>query len=484
MKPLPRKSRLGNSDESNRLAARLVGCVPAATVEMETLCRMAGIKVSQNIPTAAVECVRRPRLLINPDFAAKYCQRDEHLFLLVMHELWHIILAHTRLYPRVTPAHNVAFDAIINAGLSRQYYDKPEYRGFFEALNPADKFPSVLLRPPVGWPHNPEYPDVGPPGTRQILERLYPLGNSKRASMPFYEEILQLLRQYAEQNGWVWVDGEPFLLGDHSDSDAEGQVFVDPILGETMKKIASKMPAQFGGQKPGRGGTRSDWMSDLAPPIENTRRTFSHVLRRCLGPRQGGQRRRQKTPIPTISGTSVLPNPRDRLATARRQLGIPNTIWAQPGTVKARVPEVPSKAHVYLDVSGSMAEVLPHLLGLILPYVVAGQVDIFQFSTVVEPLPISRLQNGQLRTTGGTDINCVLEHALDVAPTIHKALLLTDGATGIPWNNLVERVREQNLRIYVVLPAESAWEEDLRDISSFMTTLPPLWGNGTRGRRM
>ncbi|KAB2858888.1 MAG: hypothetical protein F9K46_11355, partial [Anaerolineae bacterium] len=222
MNPRPRKIRLGGLDEGNRLAARLVGCVPAATVEMETLCRMAGIKVSQQIPTAAVECIRRPRLLINPDFAAKYCQRDEHLFLLVMHELWHIILAHTRLYPRVTPAHNVAFDAIINAGLARQYYDKPEYRGFFEALNPSDKFPSVLLRPPVGWPNKPEYPEVGPPGTRQILERLYPLGNSKQTSMPFYEEILQLLRQYAEQNGWVWVDGEPFLLGDHSDSNAEG----------------------------------------------------------------------------------------------------------------------------------------------------------------------------------------------------------------------------------------------------------------------
>lgn len=473
-----RKALRGSGDEGSRLAARLVGCVPAATVEMETLCRMAGIKSTKAIPTAAVECVRRPRLLINPDFAVKYCQRDEHLFLLVMHELWHIILAHTRLYPRVTPAHNVAFDAIINAGLARQYYSKPEYRGFFEELNPADKFPSVLLRPPVGWPTHPEYPDVGPPGTRQILERLYPPPKAKQVAMPFYEEILQLLRQYAEQNGWVWVDGDPFLLGDHSNPDAEGTVFADPILGDTMRRIAGKMPGNLVGQKPGKGGAKGEQMTELVPATEYARRAFSHVLRHCLGPREGGQRRRQKTSIPITSGTSVIPNPRDRLASARRKLGMPNTIWAQPGTIKARVPEVPSKAHVYLDVSGSMAEVLPHLLGLILPYVAAGQADIFQFSTMVESLPLARLQHGRLQTTGGTDINCVLEHVLGVTPLVHKALLLTDGATGIPWGNLVDRVREQNLRIYVVLPSESAWEEDLKDVASFMTTLPPLWGRG------
>ncbi|MBL8163045.1 MAG: VWA domain-containing protein [Anaerolineae bacterium] len=474
---VPRKSAsFRQDDESARLAARLVGCVPSATIEMETLCRLAGVKVSRAIPTAAVECLRRPRLLINPDFAAKYCQRDQHLFLLVMHELWHIILAHTRLYPRVTPAHNVAFDAIINAGLARQYYGTPEFRGFFEALNPEDKFPSMLLRPPVGWPQNPVYPDGGPAGTRQILERLYPRGNVRNASMPFYEEILQLLRQYAEENGWVWVEGEPVLLGDHSNPDAEAAVFADPLLSDTMRRVASRMPSQLGGHKPGRGGTANDQTTEVTVTPEHTRRAFSNVLRRCLGPRMGGERRRQRTPVPSPGGTSVLPNPRDRLSPARRRLGMPATIWVQPSTVKARVPEVPRKANVYLDVSGSMAQVLPHLLGLILPYVAAGQADIFQFSTVVEPLPLARLQSGRLRTTGGTDINCVMRHVLEQKPQVPKVLLLTDGAVGALASELFERVRDQNLRIYVVLPAEAAWEDDLRPIATYMTILPPLWG--------
>lgn len=466
-------SRIPSAENGHQLAARLVGCLPAASVEMETLCRLAGVRISSAVPTAAVECVHRPHLLINPDFAEKYCQRDEHLFLLVMHELWHIILAHTRLYPRVTPAHNIAFDAIINAGLARQY-GQPEFRGFFDVLNPADKFPHVLLRPPEGWPANPQYADVGPAGTRAILQRLYPPSGARGVLMPFYDEILQLLRQYAEENGWVWVDGEPFLLGDHTGLDGETKAFADPLMGELIRRLAEKLPPQPGQR--GMGGARRDQAEDIAAATERARRVFSYILLRCLGPRAGGQRRRSKMPISTLAGTGVLPNPRDRLMSARRQLGVPGTIWNQPGMVRARVPEKPSKAHVYLDVSGSMADILPHLLGLVLPYVARGQVDVFQFSTLVEPLPFAQLQQGYLQTTGGTDINCVLEHALAVQPVIHRALLLTDGATGTPADELAGRVRDRNLHLYVVLPAESPWEDDLRDIAAFMTTLPPLWG--------
>ena len=158
MTDAPKKINVNKHGSSDALVARLISCLPAATFEMETLCRLAGIKVSREIPSAAVECTFRPRLLLNPDFVEKYCARDEHLFLLVMHELWHIILAHTRLYPRGTMAHNIAFDAVINSGLIRQF-NAPEFRGFFEAINKADEFPGCLLRPPEGWPANPTVSD-------------------------------------------------------------------------------------------------------------------------------------------------------------------------------------------------------------------------------------------------------------------------------------------------------------------------------------
>src|SRR5262245_30539096 len=100
------------------LSDRVARSIPGATFELEALVRLVGIEETSEVATAAVTCGARARLLLNPDFVATHCRRDEHLFLLVMHELWHVLLGHTTLYPRPTTAHNIAFDAIINAGLA------------------------------------------------------------------------------------------------------------------------------------------------------------------------------------------------------------------------------------------------------------------------------------------------------------------------------------------------------------------------------
>jgi hypothetical protein len=109
-----------------------------------------------------------------------------------------------------------------------------------------------------------------------------------------------------------------------------------------------------------------------------------------------------------------------------------------------------------------MAHILPHLLGLILPYVRSGQADLYQFSTIVEPLPLDELKRAKLRTTGGTDINCVLQHAIETRPLVRRALVLTDGYTGRPRPELVQRAAEQHLRIHAVLPARMGTKDQLR----------------------
>jgi hypothetical protein len=458
----------------NDLERRLIGCLPAATFEMETFCRLAGVQISDHIPTAAVECISRPRLLLNPQFIAKYCQRDEHLFLLVMHELWHIILAHTRMYPRMTQAQNIAFDAIINATLSRQF-SGPEYHGFFDVLNAADKFPNLLLRPPVGWPHDPQYVDGGgPDGTLQIMQRLYPRFGG-RWQPPLYEEILQLLRQHARDKGTerVLIDSEPTLLGDHSDHGKQSAF--DPTLESIMKRVVGKWP-----QSPmplrtrGDGADAQDWFQTNEETSEQARRAFSHVLKQTLISRPGRETRRTRQTIQTQSGSSVLPNARDRTIHARRSLGAPDTLWAAVGPVRTRVPDTPSKTHLYLDVSGSMGSLLPRLLGLITPYVHRQQVDVFQFSTKVEPLPLEALAHGKLKTTMGTNINCVLKHALEFKPAISKLLVVTDGAVGRIDQRHATEVQARGLRIYVVLPHEAANKRDLEAIAAAITVLPPL----------
>jgi len=470
MDKLPNSVTGGSGGEAARLISRLLSSLPAASYEMETFSRLAGVVTTRDIPTAAVECKHRPRLLINPDFVEEYCSRDEHLFLLVMHELLHVMLAHTSLFPRMTQAQNIAFDAVINARLMHQF-PKPAYMGFFDRVNPPDKFPHLLLRPPVGWPDNPQYPDVGPAGTQRILRQLYPPAGT-RTRMPFYHEILSLIKQDMRERGLL-VDGVPVLIGNHT-GDGSEQARAGVYLKDVMGQIAQKFPMHGILGPPGQGGALAHRQADVYRTSFETRRVFARVLRRCLGAHTGTYQKRVRTPILGLSGTSVMPNARDRLSSARRQLGIPNTIWTQPGEVKARIPQNQKNAHVYLDVSGSMSKVIPYLLSLILPYVSSGKAEIYQFSTAVEHLPLTSLKRGLVRTTGGTQIDCVLQHLLDTKPLPSRALIITDGYTGLPSPDLIAGIANRGVKIQVVLPAESPFEDDLQPIAHGFTVLPPL----------
>jgi hypothetical protein len=70
----------------------------------------------------------------------------------------------------------------------------------------------------------------------------------------------------------------------------------------------------------------------------------------------------------------------------------------------------------------------------------------------------------------------VLDHVLAAKTPVRRVLLLTDGETGTPADELIVSLRETAVQVYVVLPAESAWEEDLEELASSVTILPPLWG--------
>jgi hypothetical protein len=458
--------------ETSNIMSRLLSSLPAGTLEMETLARLAGIVSSRKVPTAAMECKHRPRLLLNPDFIDKHCKRDEHVLLLVMHELWHVMMAHTSLYPRVTQAQNIAFDAIINSSLSRRFLS-PEYAGFFDTLNPSDKFPHLLLRPPVGWPDNPQYPDnIGPPGTSRILRQLYPpkryLRNSRQVT--FYDEILSLIREDMRQRG-INPDGIPILIGDHDGLDDEGKSLMGELIGDAMGDF-QLLPMGF--RKRGLTGNRNSYNSNVWDSSYDARRVFSSILKKTIGSESGSNTRRTRTPIREISGTGVIPNPRDRVIHARRILGRGDTLWNQNQDVNARIQEPRHRAYVYFDVSGSMRRVLPYLLGLLTPYVVNDRAKLFQFSTIVEPLELKSLKEGLITSTGGTRIVPVFEHLIQQTQKVSRVLILTDGITGSPTSQQMAILKDRNTRVHVVLPSESANTYDLEQVATSMTILPSL----------
>ncbi len=448
--------------EASDIKKRLLDCMPASRFEMDTLCRLADIRASRDLPTAAVECTRRPRLLINPDFVAKHCERDEHLFLLVMHELHHVLLAHTRMYPKMTQAHNVAFDAIINAGLMREF-STPEYMGFFDEMYKPDVFPECLLRPPVGWPHNPQYPDeeIGPSGMLDIIKRLYPVWRFRPPQPPLYEEVLNLLLK-------AGMFDMPMLLGNHGED-----MVNDPFMKQAMRQISGKWP-EIKMEGRGNGGRMRRGRYELAPIGEECRRAFSNTLKLALSPREGRMHRKARMSIKSEGGTGVLINPYDRTAPARRRLRGQNTLYNQPTTTRARLPEKPSTAYIYLDVSGSMNFVISYLLDLLVPYVAKRQAEIFQFSTTVSPLPFDELRSGKLKTTGGTSINCVIKHMVEAEVPVEKAIVLTDGEVGAPIPELAQQLMECGIKMHVVLANGCTLHHACHTISQSIITLPPV----------
>lgn len=427
--------------DADRILSRIVNSLPGGTFELETFVGLVGIELTDRVPTASVSCGPRSRLLINPDFVDEYCRTDEHLFLLVMHELWHVLLAHTRLYPRPTTAHNIAFDAIINAGLSRRFPGR-EYRGFFERLYPADEFPARLLRPPDGWPNHADFRGPGPKGTDQVLTQLYRRATDETAH---WADVLALLRD-AEAEGLV-------LLGNHDADDTDyGSVADGDPTGQALRDMVGNWSVgPLTAERPGQGGTPGSWVVDRPDP-RRVSKEFESVLRRACRPQPDGERQERASSAP-LPITSVLPSRHDRRRLARHRLGLDSLLHDNRLDTPSRRLDQPATARVYLDVSGSMTEYVQDFLGPLTAYVSRRLATLWQFSTIVEPLPLDQLRHGRLITTGGTDIDCVLAHAL-ADPTTTSIVVVTDGYVHPPAALLAQQLRDRNVAVEVVLPAD------------------------------
>ena len=109
---------------------RILDTFPSGSYALTALLRLLDIVESPAVPTAAVECRVQPRMLINPDFVKRHAASPEKLLMLVMHELHHVLLGHTTLFPRLTRVDNFIFDAVINGLLCRMFPD-PQYTAFF-----------------------------------------------------------------------------------------------------------------------------------------------------------------------------------------------------------------------------------------------------------------------------------------------------------------------------------------------------------------
>lgn len=426
--------------------ARVLELVGVHAHALNALLTVSTVEWSDATATACVECVDRPRLLLNPAFVAQWCHTPERLATLILHELLHIALGHTRLYPRPTVAHNIAFDAIINRTLLhaiegtrvrhravRFGYDVERYTDLFTDFYSATKAPEFILRPPPGWPFAPDWTASRsmPASLREIHRDLYDVTRCADADRQWwqppiprytqvtYSDIIAALRDCDE-----FQAGDVSLLGAHGETAADR----DAIRGSRDRDAAELLASALEplcGQLPGRGehlGLTQVSDASRTPALEQALRT---LLRKALKPNGAGSTRaswRQRE-------VRVVHRMHDRRAACRVRaaelLGAPMPMLFD-GHIHERQRE-PQQVAIYVDVSGSMSQVLPHLRRALMTLRREVDPTLYWFSTVVVPATGDELERGDMPSTGGTSICSVITHATLHLAAGSAAIVLTDG---------------------------------------------------------
>lgn len=447
--------------QSASVKDRLLDSFPATSYCIPSLLSIAQIEETTRVPTACVECCARPRLRINPDFVRDHASTPEKLLMLVLHELHHIVLGHTRLYPRITKLDNLVFDAIINSVLCHMQPERA-YTSMFTDLYSDERLPECFLRPPKGWirdkisPLPPALAASPDSKLAQLYRRLY-----SRAGVT-YQELRDALR--FEEPPQSLQDR---LLGNHQSGEADSSFAEDYTrndseLIEEIERIVEDW--RTASRHLGVDSLQELLQSIKVQPDPVTDATrLSKLMNRIgdAGRRVGGSNR-------TPNRNSIeMPIPRfDRRSAIMKALGSCPMMYRYEITWRPTLRSV-DKVHVYLDVSASVAEYRGALFASILACRELVHPVIHQFSTQVHDVSMRELSDGLCKTTGGTSIGCVADHMMSRG--IRRAVFVTDGFVGRLSGAQLKYLK--GCKIGVAFPAGRANYSDLQSVVSSWTRL-------------
>lgn len=117
----------------------------------------------------------------------------------------------------------------------------------------------------------------------------------------------------------------------------------------------------------------------------------------------------------------VMPERIHRADQMLMSVGVQPLLWRH-----RRPDEARGKVVVYLDVSGSMGGLIEFVYGLVLAFEEYLHTSLYLFSNGIAEVTVDDLRAGRVRTTGGTDFDCVVEHLLELTD-VDQAVLITDG---------------------------------------------------------
>jgi len=369
-------------------------------IALHAVLKVLDLQFTRAVPTLAVTCSDRPLLLVNLDFVRQHCQTDREVAAVIVHELLHVVMLHTRASRPITAAENIAFDAVINAIIHRSMGS--DASSMMQRYYAQDRGWTRLLRPPL--PN--ELQAMQPTPADTVWSRLY---NGTVTSA----DVLELLHRFHPQLL------RP-LLGNHdadlkrAGSDAARRLLAEAI-DVNLPAVAPSLNPKCGGRKYGdRATQRAFEMHAKRLKIQRWQRETHAILMRHLTAGGSATMSAQSAvTLPTLS-------PADHRASlqARWSPILPQATWLLERKERA------GSALVYLDASGSMSPELPLILAVLSQLSQHIQQPFWAFSTVVSPATI---RGGRLQTTstGGTSLACVLRHVAEQRPA--AAVVITDG---------------------------------------------------------
>ena len=176
------------------LAERILDAFPSGNYGLLALLRLLDIVETAEVDTAAVECTALPRLRINPEFVERHAETPERLLMLVMHELHHVLLGHTRLFPRLTAGGQPHLRRRHQRPALPHVPGRRSTRRSSPATTATTAYPECLLRPAAGWtplapvPVPPALEGSGMARVRQVYRALYSETGAN------YQELYDALR--------------------------------------------------------------------------------------------------------------------------------------------------------------------------------------------------------------------------------------------------------------------------------------------------
>jgi hypothetical protein len=228
-----------------------------------------------------------------------------------------------------------------------------------------------------------------------------------------YHELYNALRRGLPSAGGVR------LIGSHGAEPAE----LEGLVFDAVRSVVEHWPQP---PDPIRGRSWDDLLRLASVRVRHGNRCILRALiRKVAGPKGSALTRFQGAGA--VAAVTPIPSG-DRRAVVLRALGTPPLLYHVEST--GRVRERRDRVHVYVDVSGSIADLKGALYGAVLDCRDVVFPTVHLFSTVVHDVSFGGLRKGECRTTNGTSIECVVSHMEKHG--VRRAVLLTDGWVGRP----------------------------------------------------